>query len=131
MISFAMTLDSGPESPAELIGFPLGYIISATAAYGVVVFIATDTKARLFTKHRWISPSLCGILLSVFTFTGLVENSTDIVGQVIGHQYERAMLVGSVVFWTIIATGIMIGVDRLISINHNKPLQSDTAARRC
>ena len=113
-----MTLDSGPENPSGLIGYPLGFFLTATVGYLLTVLFTADTRAKFFNNHKWVFPLLCGVLLTVFMFTGLVENSTDVVGYYIGHKYEHIMLIVSVLFWTMMAIGVVIVVDRFLSRNH-------------
>jgi len=123
ILYLSTTISSGPEPSFSLIGYPLGFMITATAAYAIIVAVIAKAQAKFLTNRRWAFPSCCGILLTVFTVTGLVENSTDVVGQVIGHQYEHVMLVASVFFWTLIATSIVTGLGLFLSKKHNQSIQ--------
>ncbi len=107
----------------EFYRYSLGFLVAATAAYMLMIAVVSTPQANCFVKHRWVFPVCCGMLLNVFTFAGLVTGLRDVVGYVIGFKSGYAVLFTSVLFWTLVATGIVKGIDRFLSRNHNKGVE--------
>jgi len=108
-------LDGMAGSPAQAVGAALGFAVAATLGHVGVVAFTARVRARFFADRSWAFPLCCGLLLTAFTLTGLVENSTDVVGRIIGHRHEHAIVVASVLIWSAIATGVVAGFDRFLN----------------
>lgn len=68
---------------------------------------------RVFKRRRWLLPVLCALSFSALTLGGVVEQTTDVVGWYWGHEYEGTMLIASTLLWSAVATGVIVGVDRV------------------
>jgi hypothetical protein len=107
-------MDGMAGSAGEAIFASCAFLASATLGHAVVVAMLAPMRAKAFKARRWIFPLLCGLVFSIMTATGLVENSTDVVGDLTGHRHEYAILVGAVLAWSVLATGAMAGFERLL-----------------
>lgn len=108
-------------TPSVRIGYPLGFLVTATIAYAISVAVMADIRSRLMSSYHWMFPLSSGILINLFTFCGLVEDSTDVIGRLVGHRHQNLMLIGSIAAWTVVSTIISLGFDRYLPGNLRDP----------
>jgi hypothetical protein len=116
-----------PGDITQAILYASGYIGIATLTYLIAVIRLERKHVKTVESCSWRLPVLCAVLLSGFTCVGLVENSTDVAAQVLGHRYDGAMIVISMIVWSGVATYLGFRVGRARWSQPIKPFQADRA----
>jgi hypothetical protein len=91
--------------------YVLGFLVTACIGHVVTTWFLPAARSKLLTGCAWSFPFICGIAVSIATT--LVEPTTDVLGGFFGHRYENALAAGGVIFWSAIATAVVLGVDWL------------------
>ena len=92
--------------------YVLGFLVTATIGYAVATGLLPAARSKLLGRRSWRLPVVCGVAVSCAAT--LIEQTTDVLGGFIGHQHGNLMLAGSAIFWSAMATAMVLGIDALI-----------------
>lgn len=101
------------DAAFDAAGYVIGFLVAAAIGHAAALKILPAARSRMLTARSWRIPVACGIAVSAAAAT-LVEPTTDVLGDFIGHRHENLMLAGSVIFWSGAATATIVGIDALV-----------------
>jgi hypothetical protein len=92
--------------------YVIGFLVTATIGHTVATKLCPAARSKLITGRSWRFPVACGIAVSAAAT--LVEPTLDFLGRVHGHRNENLVAAGCVIFYSAMATAVVLGIDSLI-----------------
>jgi hypothetical protein len=99
------------DAMADAVICVLGFLFTASIGHLVATRFLPKARSKLLTCRTCSFPVVCGMAVSIAAT--LVEPTTDVLGGFFGHRYDNVSAAGGAIFWSAIATAVVLGIDWL------------------
>ena len=100
------------DAIADAAIYVIGFIVTASIGHIVAVRLLPAARSKLLAGRTWRFPVICGIAVSCAAT--LVEPTTDVLAGFFGHNNDNAVAAGGAIFWSAMATALVLGTDWLL-----------------
>lgn len=92
--------------------FVLGFLVTATVGHAAATGFLPAARSTLLAGRTWRFSVVCGIAVSLAA--PLAETTEDVLGGFFGRRYGYVLLAGGAIFWSAMATAMVLGIDWLL-----------------